>query len=649
MSGEVIDTLAELLYNASDAEFKLDLIRDDLISSGIQDLAPVFGQIALANGQAITIGDLEIFLKANNLLITGQEPAMLMSRMDRNQNGLISFQEFQETIFPKMNTIPAIQNNVIHRPYTQGLRSDPVQKALQLMARFMSQELKNIEYEEGIKAKLHQNPYFEYEKTFELIDLDGKGHISEEDIYDFMSSLKSNFTNQFSGEKNVVSGGSSYADEIDVKVERVMRRLDLDLDGRIGIKDWTRAACSYIESKGMSATGSTRQTVLRQSAAQLPALQQRLSSPQIMGTPQQKMMRVSSQKTTPTQSVIIGGPHVSPAQNVMMSGQQVTPSVKRYPPQAPVPINQTPDHIAKKISFDRADPIYNPEIPIAPANPLTGGYAQNQVIPQQPLPPRPQQALPPQPQYTGYGAPMANVKTDFSAQKIRKTGQIEEVVEQNSPEFKVTSKRKLSPRNSLTRPVIEEQVTKYYPPQVKSNQVLTRMGSNIAGPTEGLITTSTEIQETNPDYHRNANQVIIDKQYVPGMLPNTVPVEKVTQHQRPEFGQTSMYVNQNYQKVKEMSRRKERMPRIDYDSPSRYSESKSQLYYPKPQKREENTVVSRRVTHDLSKLPHPQVVAPLNETTKKLLFTTLTEMIHDYRILEKARINLSLRSDFNIR
>lgn len=657
MSGEVIDTLAELLYTASEAEFKLDLIRDDLISSGVQDLAPAFGQMAGSNGQSLTIQDIDLFLKAHNLFVNGQEPVMLMSKMDRNQNGLISFQEFQETIFPKMNTIPAIQNSVIHRPYTQGLNANPVQKALQLVARFAEQELKNIEVEEAIKARLHQNPYFEYEKTFELIDLDGKGHVSEEDLYDFMSSLKSNFNSRFSGQKNVVSGGSSYADEIDVKVERVMRRLDMDLDGRIGIRDWTRAVCSFRGPQATPVAGSIRKARSRKSvrksskkSAGKPAMAQQrqatATSSQVMGTPQQ-MVRVGSNLGASSQSLMTGG--YTPPQHVMMSGQHTTPSTVGYHPQAPRPIQTLPDHVAKKISFDNTDAVYAPEVPLAPVNPIRTSYVPGQVAPQQPLPPRPQQPLPPQPQYTGYVAPTGNIKTEFSAQKLHKTGQIQEVVEQNSPEFKVTSKRTLSPRSSLTRPVVEEQVTKFYPPEVKSNQVLTRMGSQYAGPTEGMITTSTEIKETNPDYHQNRNQVIIDKQYVPGMLPGTMPVAKVTQQHLPEFGTTSTYTNQNYQKVNEMSRRKERMPRIDYDSPSRYSESKSQVYYPRPERKEDNTVVTRRVTHDLSQLPHPQVVAPLNETTRKLLFTTLTEMIHDYRILEKARINLSLRTDFNIR
>lgn len=125
MSGEVIDTLAELLYNTSEAEFKLDLIRDDLISAGVQNLQEIFAQIAATNGQVVTIVDLENFLRKHNVFISGNDTQLLFAKMDKNENTTISYQEFQDTIFPKMDTIPAIKNNVIHRPYSKGLNSNP--------------------------------------------------------------------------------------------------------------------------------------------------------------------------------------------------------------------------------------------------------------------------------------------------------------------------------------------------------------------------------------------------------------------------------------------------------------------------------------------------------------------------------------------
>lgn len=453
--------------------------------------------------------------------------------------------------------------------------------------------MKNLNFEENVKLRLHQNPFFEYEKTFELIDLDRKGFISEDDLYDFMSSLKANFPARFSGKKNVVSGGSSYADELDVKVERVMRRLDRDCDGKIGIRDWTKAVCTF------------RQPV------------------------------ITNRSTTGNITLNSQG---SPTTRYVQSGQ-----------------------VAKKITFDAgfaSQGGYLQTQPIPHATVTMSPQAIQRTLPPQliqtsapgPVQPIHTQILPPGPaQGPTYGSEdnRPHVQTKVQKKTYSKTGDFEEIVEQNSPEFKIQKKIKMSPKSSLTRPIVEEEVTKLYPPKVISSQAVVRMNSDQPAPTEGMITTSTEIRETNPDYEHKRSKVVINRKLVPGMLPETQPVETITTTNG--YGSTSEYINANYKKINEMKRRKEKLPGMGYDSPSRYSESKSPLYSKHEKEIEENTYISRRVTHDLSQLPVPQNVAPLNETTKKLLLTTLTEMIHDYRILEKAKIDLSLRTDFNIR
>lgn len=616
MSGEVIDTLAELLYNSSEAEFKLDLIRDDLISAGVQDLQQIFAQIALTNGQVITIIDLENFLKKHNVFISGNDTQLLFAKMDKNENTTISFKEFQDFVFPKMDTIPAIKNNVIHRPYTKGLKANPLQRALQLITQFLAQELKNLNFEENIKLRLHQNPYFEYEKTFELIDLDHKSFISEDDLYDFMSSLKANFPTRFSGKKNVVSGGSSYADELDVKVERVMRRLDRDSDGKIGIRDWTKAVCTFMQP--LSRTSPIKKA---------------LASPQIKKKVNYKEKYSNSRNVAKKISFDAASLDINASKGTTKitghshhtSGGKFTYSSTQAPVQhqitrQQVQINRPPQMIGQ--------PPMNVMPPTRVAvEPIT-------------MHPTPIVGSP-------YKKQRENIQTKVSTKKYSKTGDFEEIVEKNSPEFKIQNKIKMSPESSLTRPIVEEQVTKLYPPKVTSSQVVARMNSDKPHPTEGLITTTTEVKETNPDYQHKRNKVIINRKIVPGMMPNSRPVETVTTTNG--YNSTSEYINSNYKKINEAKMRKEKLPNMRYDSPSRYSEPKSPVYTRKEEIREENTYISRRVSHDLSKLPVPQNVAPLTETTSKLLITTLTEMIHDYRVLEKARIDLSLRTDFNIR
>lgn len=61
-----------------------------------------------------------------------------------------------------------------------------------------------------------------------------------------------------------------------------------------------------------------------------------------------------------------------------------------------------------------------------------------------------------------------------------------------------------------------------------------------------------------------------------------------------------------------------------------------------------HTLITRSVTHDLSRVPVPQtrVLTPEDEA---LVLTTLTELLHDFRLVEKDKIELSLRSDFNVK
>jgi hypothetical protein len=61
-----------------------------------------------------------------------------------------------------------------------------------------------------------------------------------------------------------------------------------------------------------------------------------------------------------------------------------------------------------------------------------------------------------------------------------------------------------------------------------------------------------------------------------------------------------------------------------------------------------HTFTSRSVTHDLSRVPTRQTEI-LNPNEEALVFSTLTELLHDYRLVEKDKIELSLRSDFNIK
>jgi hypothetical protein len=100
----------------------------------------------------------------------------------------------------------------------------------------------------------------------------------------------------------------------------------------------------------------------------------------------------------------------------------------------------------------------------------------------------------------------------------------------------------------------------------------------------------------------------------------------------------------------------DQLPDLDYDSPSLYARPKSPVYSPRSKKNlvqvsEDgltHTFTSRSVTHDLSRVPVQQseILSPEDEA---LVITTLTELLHDFRLVEKDKIELSLRSDFNIK
>jgi hypothetical protein len=100
----------------------------------------------------------------------------------------------------------------------------------------------------------------------------------------------------------------------------------------------------------------------------------------------------------------------------------------------------------------------------------------------------------------------------------------------------------------------------------------------------------------------------------------------------------------------------DKLPDLDYDSASIYGFDKSPVYSPRSKKSLHTvskdgltqTIVARSVTHDLSRVPVPQTRV-LSDEEEALILTTLTELLHDYRIVEKEKIELSLRSDFNVK
>ena len=98
------------------------------------------------------------------------------------------------------------------------------------------------------------------------------------------------------------------------------------------------------------------------------------------------------------------------------------------------------------------------------------------------------------------------------------------------------------------------------------------------------------------------------------------------------------------------------MPDLDYDSASIYGREKSPVYSPRSKKNLHttskdgltHTLVTRSVTHDLSRVPVPQTRV-ITAEEEALILTTLTELLHDFRLVEKDKIELSLRSDFNVK
>jgi len=207
--------------------------------------------------------------------------------------------------------------------------------------------------------------------------------------------------------------------------------------------------------------------------------------------------------------------------------------------------------------------------------------------------------------------------------------------------------------NSRSKTVVEEEVTEIHPPRVKIANVTGRAQVDQFGRQQAINVKTTRVTGTNPKMPFGTDYQI-DRNYGVGEVggPGQV-VEAVTHSERGGMGPTRTFVNTTYKPpIAPVKGKGDRMPDMRYDSPSRYSQEKSAYYSPskpKPIDPSKPVYVKRRVHHDLSGMPVQQKIGPLDEVTKKLLFSTLTELIRDYRILEKTRIELSLRTDFNIR
>jgi hypothetical protein len=227
------------------------------------------------------------------------------------------------------------------------------------------------------------------------------------------------------------------------------------------------------------------------------------------------------------------------------------------------------------------------------------------------------------------------------SQRYTQGDKVKQVTETVSPDRNITKKVTMSPK-SRSKTVVEEEVTEIHPPRVKVATVTGRANVN----QEAITTKTTKVTGTNPkmpygtNYNIERNYGVLQQQ--PGQV-----IEAVTHSDRGGMGPVRTYVNTTYKPpIAPIKGKPDRLPDLSYDSPSRYSQEKSPTYSPRRQKPIDP---SRPVYHDLSGMPVPQQVGPLDDVTKKLLFSTLTELLRDFRVLEKARIDLSLRTDFNVR
>ena len=191
------------------AEIRRQVLADhqDFSATGL------FRHLCRKNQFGITPSDLETFFRANLKVADPNEMIGLCKQFDHNLDGIVDQHEFMKNVLSREEHFNQGNDSLAHFP--------PSPEVILSLLKVFELEIEGIKRLDGLRqAVTNEGPRLSL-RFFEILDKNRKGYFDLKDVLDFLSRAG----------KSV-----SYS-----KANRVIKRLDRDLDNRIILSEWEAA------------------------------------------------------------------------------------------------------------------------------------------------------------------------------------------------------------------------------------------------------------------------------------------------------------------------------------------------------------------------------------------------------------------------
>ena len=211
-SAENRKALCDLLLDIAEAEKHVEVSKGVMLD--IRDFSSVALFRRLTGSSQITFADFDGFLRESGANLSEEDSRLVFESLDRDCDGVLGWGEFLNSCVSR-----EFSPETSGFPHSWREHSGLSQEAETALVLTIMKELEGLRNIERSKAELIGHlKVFQLEDLFDLLDTEQKGYISLVNLWNFLKR----------------EGGA-----ISLKVaERCFRRLDLDSDSRIYLKEW---------------------------------------------------------------------------------------------------------------------------------------------------------------------------------------------------------------------------------------------------------------------------------------------------------------------------------------------------------------------------------------------------------------------------
>lgn len=208
--------LAEFLNIIGQVEEKVECTRQILVENKHFDAIEAFKRLDYNRNGKVTPQCLSLFLEENHIYLQAESINLLFEELDRDGDGVLDWDEFIKTIISReCNFYESGNGN--HSQHQVGRLHPDLEFS---MSRIFEEELAGLIKMEKFKLQLSIHPDLGTVRSFRLLDPTDRGFFDLRDIKEFITEHFDVITFQ--------------------RAERILRRLDLDCDGKVIYQEWNQ-------------------------------------------------------------------------------------------------------------------------------------------------------------------------------------------------------------------------------------------------------------------------------------------------------------------------------------------------------------------------------------------------------------------------